>query len=492
MALFAPSLGYALTFDDLGTVVEHPGVQAHGLSLRDLFFRDWWGRAFGDPDGVPTYRPLVTLTFWANQRLGGFFHATNVALYGALLFVAHRLLRLWAGDAMTMTSRLLTIGAFAALAIHADVVPSVTGRGEILTMLFVTLSLLSALSGRLVAAGAAMVCAILCKESAMPMVLLLPFLAARWGVPRRRVALLAGVALLSVLGMVLFRLRVGLPFRAMHLGVEEGNPLYLASFGERLPGAMEILARYGAHSAAGIELCADYSYAELVPTTRWRTAWPFAGAALAIAAIVVVVRTWRSQPRVADAVVAFGASYVVVSQVFSPATASLADRLFFTPSFWVLTAVGLVVSRVRIALPVSIAFIAMQASLAAVSMRMWRDERSLALHTVAMCPHNGRGREMRAHVAHLERDVELTAWQLIARAALYNQFPAAIPEDELSAEWEALPFAQRLAILEKSRPKKYRDALVRGLYLARSGGYRDAEAVIARLVMVANREKPSP
>jgi protein O-mannosyl-transferase len=486
MALFAPSLGYALTFDDLGTVVEHPGVQAHGLSLRDVFFRDWWGRSFGDAEGVPTYRPLVTLTFWVNQRLGGLFHATNVALYGALLFVVHRFLRVWAADAMNATSRLLTVAAFAALAIHADVVPSVTGRGEILTMLFATLALHAALRDRIVAAAAAIVCAILCKESAMPMVLAIPFLAFRWGVPRKRVAVLSGIAVVAVLAMVLFRMRVGLPFRATHVGVEEGNPLYLAAFGERLPGAMEILARYGAHSAAGIDLCADYSYAELVPVTRWRTAWPFIGAILIVLAVVVVVRTWRRNPRVADALLAFAASYVVVSQVLSPATASLADRLFFTPSFWVLTALGLAVGRARIAVPIGVAFIALQAVLASLSMRMWRDERSLALHTVATCPHNGRGREMRAHVAYLDRDVELTAWQLIARAALYNQFPAAVPDEELSAEWETVPFAQRLELLRKSRPQRYRDALVRGLYLARSGGYREAEAVIV-LAMASGR-----
>ena len=205
-------------------------------------------------------------------------------------------------------------------------------------------------------------------------------------------------------------------------------------------------------------------------------------------AIVALVRTWRTHPRIADAIVAFGASYVVVSQVLSPATASLADRLFFFPSFFLLVAIAIPLSRVRLAAPIAFAFIAMQAVLASLSMRMWRDERSLALHTVATCPHNGRGREMRAHVAYLDRDVELTAWQLVARAALYNQFPGAVPDAELSAEWETVSFAERLELLRKSRPAKYRDAVARGLFFARTGGYREAEGLLARVLATASAE----
>lgn len=502
VGLFLPSLRYALTFDDLGTVLEHPGVQSTTLSLRDVFFRDWWGRPFGAPDGVPTFRPLATLTFWLDHRLGHgapwLFHAGNLVWYALLLLALHRLLWTWAGDALRPAHRLLAVATFASLAIHADVVPSVTGRAELLTMLFSVLALQLALARStavaVFGAAAATWLSLLCKESAVPFALALPLLSFRAGVSKRRALAQLGCAAAGVAGVLAFRVAAGLPLRMHHASVEADNTLFRApGFFARLPGAMDVLANYTLHVGTGVDLCADYSYAAFVPSTGWLAVGPLVGAALAALGIGALAVTRRRAPRVADALFGFAACYAIASSILAPATAVLADRLLFFPSFWLVAAGACALARLparthRLVLPALAAFVLAQAALTATTSGRWRDERSLALHTVAYCPHNGRGREMRAHVAWLDGDVEGAAWQLVARAALYNRYPAAVPDEVLSEDWENVPFAERLGRLRAAcTPNQYGDALARATFLARTEGYREAEALLTRMVVPAGK-----
>src|SRR6202042_3437114 len=107
-------------------------------AFEDIVQRDWWGRSRFDSIG--TWRPLATLTFWVDEHLGGgrawLFHLTNILLYAALLVLFERFLQRWCGGALTVQARALAVLVFGTLAIHADVVPSPTGRAEILAALF--------------------------------------------------------------------------------------------------------------------------------------------------------------------------------------------------------------------------------------------------------------------------------------------------------------------------------------------------------------------
>lgn len=481
VALYAPSLGYSLTFDDLGAAVEHPGVQSARLPLRDIFFRDFWGHAFGDPSGVPTYRPVATLSYWLDQRIGHgapwVFHLTNLLLYALLLTVLLRVLRLWLGDQLGDRGRLFVVAAFASLAVHADVVPSVAGRTELLAMtLSLTafgLALRPMAAGRAGLYGAAILGALLSKESALPFVLVIPLLAARAGqrwLPRAAISVACAALVLA------FRSANGLSLRARHIAAEADNPLLIVGLKARLSGAMEVLTRYVEHTVTGIDLCPDYSYATVVPTAGARM---WIGMVLAALATAIFVRAFRT--RVADALFAFAATYVVASHILIPASAVIADRLFFFPSLFLIVAVALAMRRRPIFALAAAAFVVMQAILAASVARMWRDPRSLAQHTVDTCPLNGRGRAMRAHVAYLDGDAATTAWELVVESAIYNQFPRALPEDLIPAAWEALPVVERFVRLRAAlADARYHDALARGMMRARTSGYADAEAWIRR------------
>jgi len=276
-APYASSVASGFTFDDANTILSHPGVGGP-LSVDDLFFRDFWGRSFVHTIG--SWRPVVTPTYWLEWHLGGSrawpFHADNLALYAALLALQALFLKRFFGDALGPAARLVTVGAAGALAIHADVVPSATGRAEILAAVFGLLALLAPLreggpvrlrevaltaGASLLAAGA--------KESALPVALLAPLLAYRWhaarGTDRRGgMVALAAVNALGLAGVVAFRV-LRMPW--WDLGPERAteNSLLAARSGQRLLGAGEVLAGYVQRLVWPARLAPDYSYAGIVP-----------------------------------------------------------------------------------------------------------------------------------------------------------------------------------------------------------------------------------
>jgi hypothetical protein len=464
VAMFAPSLGYSLTFDDLGTVVEHPGVQ--GMSVRDVLLRGFWGHHFGDPEAVPTYRPVVTLTYWLDRHLGRgapwVFHATNLLWYALLLFALFRLLRTW--NIVAPRARLLVVSCFAALAIHADVVPSVTGRTEIMAALFSILALDFALRDNVRWFVPVALLAMFSKESALPFVAVIPLV-----VRKRTIAFAAAASVASVLA---FRFGVGLPFRAAMTGAEADNVLLTRGFVARLPGVFDVLTRYLEHTLTGVELSPDYHYASVVPSSTMFAVRPAIGVVATVLAVLYLRR---------EVLLLFAGSYLVVSSFLMPASAVLADRVFFLPSFFLVLALAIAAERrARVAVPVAVAFAVVQSILAIALSRIWRNERTLAMHVVATYPVNARGRHMRAHIAYLDGDVATTAWELVVESAIYNAYPRALERDAIPASWDARD--DRFALLrDLLGPAAYSAAIARGRVRAHLGGYRDASAFIAEL-----------
>ncbi len=97
----SPSLDSPFQFDDLSL----PGDPAMGSP-------DGWIQILTDP--VRT-RPLTYLTYWANERWGGFdpwgFHAVNLGLFGVMLGAAAVVYR-------RLVPPIAAVGALAILALH--------------------------------------------------------------------------------------------------------------------------------------------------------------------------------------------------------------------------------------------------------------------------------------------------------------------------------------------------------------------------------------
>lgn len=447
-AIWAPTLGAGFTFDDQVTILDQPAVTGP-LSLRALLFRDYWGAPFGRGPG--TFRPVVTASFWLDWHVGGgkpwVFHLVNILLFVGLLAVAEWFLRRLA-PTMGGVARWLTIGVFATLAIHVDVVPSATGRSEILSALFAIAACGFALAEeprpRDVALSLAMFAlALLSKESTLPFAILLAWLALR---RRKRPSIAAGALGLAV-AFVAFRALAGLPFKLSGETHYFANPLHLASPGVRLHAALQSLGHYFGHLVAPIELCPDYGYAALLPTTA--PSWPtFAGVAILLALIAAL---FLRRPAATDAAAGFVAAYVVSSNVLSTASVFVADRVFFLPSFFAVVLVGVCADaweRRRAVALVAAATIVIQGALATIGGTVWRDDERLFAFAVRACP---KGFLTRLNRAQSTRSRDEAAWALVIAVDIFRRFPAPIPDATIPAAWEDEPVERRFSLYRRSR-----------------------------------------
>jgi hypothetical protein len=474
------SVTYGFTLDDANTILGHKGVQGP-FSLEDIVHRDWWGRSRFDTIG--TWRPLPTLTFFVDRHIGGgrpwLFHADNVVLYAALLVLFDRFLRLWCSS-LSRATRLLIVLVFALLAVHADVVPSCTGRAEILAALFSLLAIAIAtctptLSGREASLSAlALFLALLSKESASPMAVLLPFLAHRTHAPKRtstRGGMLGlAVACPLALGATLAFRVLEMPF--MDLGPERAieNPLIAADTTHRLLGALDALGLYTRHLLFGAHLAPDYSFSE-PPLLRDGFAGIALGASVALGLAGLTVVSWQRAPRVSDAAMAFGAAYLSVSNVFVAASA-IADRLVFFPSLWLVVTVGLAMDHAvqrpaprRVLGGVAVFFAALQGVQAVRYASTWRDDVSLLGAAVREYPNVLRMQRNLAHALADLHDDDSAAWHLAIAEAIHGNYPAPVARDAIDPAWDGEPLGERLSHLDRTFGT---DALCRATTRARA------------------------
>jgi hypothetical protein len=493
-APYASSFTFGFTFDDANTILGHRGV-CGSLSVDDLLLRDFWGRSFVDTIG--SWRPVVTLTYWLDWHIGRgrpwLFHAENLALYAALIAVQAAFVRRFFGRALPPASRLVVVGTAAALSIHADVVPSATGRAEIMAALFAMLALLAPLREdgpvrfrEIVLTAGACLLAAGAKESALTVALLTPLLAYRWHTARgtaRRAGVLGLAAANAVVlaGVVMFRL-LRMPW--WNLGPDRAaeNSLLTASPGGRLLGASEVFVDYLQHVMWPVRLAPDYSYAGIVPGHS-----PFR-MALGIAILALVFATsvfcWKRAPGPSDAAIAFAASYVVASNTLVPASA-IADRLFFFPSFWAVTFTALVIqcrsnaSGRRVAGALAVGFACAQARVAARDSARWIDDVTLFASAIDARPNVVRSRRNLAQALAEAGRLEDAAWQLTVANAIFDRYPAPLPSDLLPSSLDREPVPVRLVELRcKVGPSAMDDDVRRAAATFRHWGYGDVAALL--------------
>jgi hypothetical protein len=489
---YLPSLGHGFTLDDANSILDHPGVRGR-LSVDDLLLRDFWGR--GTVNTIGSWRPVATSLFWLAWHVAGGrawpFHAANVAIYAGLLIVADRFLARAFAEGLSATGRLAALGVFAALAIHADVVPSATGATEILAMGFALVALLLPLRrggppgpARILAAAIVSMLAIGSKESAFAVPVLVPVFALVWharrGTARRpEMAALALTQALVLAGVVAFRF-LRMPPAPPGAGRLAENPLIGAGTGTRLLGAAEALARYAGHVAWPARLAPDYSYAAM--DAGHASAFAVAGFALAAGGAASVWAARRGPTGMTAAALGFGASYGIVSHVLAPASVFVADRLFFFPSFWLVVWVALAAERAGRARPalgaIALAFVAGQAWVAARVAARWKNDVTLLTAAIEARPTVARSRRNLAEALAEAGDDGGAAWQMAIAMAIVSRLPAPVDEASFPAAWEGRPLAERVEALRAAEGDAgVRRDLELGALKLRREGYGAAAAV---------------
>ncbi len=238
LALYAPTLSFERTFDDIhqvaapgegrpdgaaGTVsgdapAPREAAQVVGppesRSFAELWTRPYWGSA--ERGGL--YRPVLSTTFWLEGRAHaplGARHALNILLHAAVtLLLVRLLLALGLGSLPAALGGLL----FALHPVHVEAVAGLVGRAELLAALWMLLALglHDRATARLAARAAAPTArAAAPKEPAAPAAL-------------TRTATLAAAAILAFLAAGTKESAWALPFFAAALDMSRGRPLRAA------------------------------------------------------------------------------------------------------------------------------------------------------------------------------------------------------------------------------------------------------------------------
>jgi len=398
LALFTFSSGLSGGFvlDDKFAVLGHRVVQGFAPPL-DAFSLNFWG---GTLDQTPvSYRPLTTLSYVVDQRLLGgspvAFHISSLIWYVGLVLAGWRL----ASRCLPPRAAWAAMALFVVMPVHVENVSSVTGRADVLGLLFGLVACLSVsptiLEGQptaargLVVGGTAFAAALLCKESVAALPLVIAVLAEskrrRHPGPSLVKAHLASLIMAAVLGIyVIFRFSIQ-PGVLSHR--EPDDVVVGATLLEKLGYGLDLLWSYTQLAAAPINLCSGRRFAEVYRPSH---------VSLTIVAGVAVLAaathaTWRDfKKRRHPFVLAGLLSWFLITGLIFAMPESMADRFLLQPSFFLCLAAGpLLITAWENGRPwraiLMLGFTA-EVFLSARQARIWHDEGTLFSHAVKTCP----------------------------------------------------------------------------------------------------------
>jgi protein O-mannosyl-transferase len=387
ITIYAQSLGNGFVWDDEQIIVSNP-------ETRDL---SALGTVLLSPDEFPPYyRPLNRASYLIDYHLFGMdargFHAVS------LLIHATTVLALYALGRCVFETRAPAFAAALLLAIHpvnVEAVEFISGRNNLLALLFAILSVTLLIHGRrrpspglAIASGVAFFLGMLSKESAF---MALPFMAAWlafpkiWGDSRDRQPRLAWLAPHAV------ALAIYLVARAVALGAVVGSaPSSVAGGGaglvSRLVTNVYTVPRY----LALVLFPRDLAIFHVVPSS-----WPVAALVIAWVLIGTTVAYFFVRPSTAATagLIWFALSLVPIANLVPvPTTSLIAERYFYAPAvgLWLLVAEGLRRTALRIGWRATVAVAAVLAVALSVRTvqraRDWHDDLALATSAVRAEP----------------------------------------------------------------------------------------------------------
>jgi tetratricopeptide (TPR) repeat protein len=352
-AVYVDSLGYQFVWDDLTMVVQNPNL----LDLRNLprLLRDDFTTLTSGAMEGHYFRPVMALSLALDATLWGPnpapFHFTNILLHVAVTFLVSCLVL-----AMGATRDVAVLAAliFAIHPVHVEAVAFVSARSDLLPTIAALGCLLAyrraGVPGRYrmpwsLVSLLALVLALLSKESTVilpPLLVLSDLLGSPSSHPHPdrgtwRRALARSLPFWGLTAMFMaFRYAT-----LLHVG---GDRLQGGSLWRRLPGSLEILARYVWLSLVPTHMQPFYSL-------RWPESFLDLGPALGLLAgaslVILLVWCWRRAPMAAFGVAWFLISVIPVLDLvpLSFREMGLTDRYLYLPSVGVSVLFALGITR---------------------------------------------------------------------------------------------------------------------------------------------------
>ncbi|MBK7974753.1 MAG: tetratricopeptide repeat protein [Deltaproteobacteria bacterium] len=391
LAVNAPLSGAGPVYDD-HALVERNALAHAPIQWHSIFTTGYWAGT-GIRQGNE-YRPLTVLSFAAIDPLGvpaqrlanGLLHGAVAVLVGEL---AASLLGLEA-------ARLVAGLVFALHPVHADVLGTLVGRGELLAAALGLAAWRAHLTARPRLAAGAVCAAFLAKESAVviPALMLLGDLSSGDGRPRVRAWL--EVMLGLVLAMAIRLAVMGGLLAVEPIGIGD-NPLVGVAPTFRILSALASFGTAARLTIFPVGLMPDRSSTVAVVRAVFTDPRWIPGALVLVAAALTFVAALRGARAARPWALALGVfvlAYLPVSNLLFPVGTALAERLLYVPSIGVCFALAALLERLgarsRVLATAALAGVLATGSIAAVW--PYRSELAMWQRMVEVAPANPKAR----------------------------------------------------------------------------------------------------
>ncbi len=308
-----------------------------GGNLGQILLHPYWD------SGTALYRPLSIANFAFDLSAFGqspaWFHLENILLYLLACFFIYLLAeRIFKSKAPALAAALL----FLVLPIHTEAVANITGRADILALLFSILAMLESArekKPRFWLVGLWVFLAICSKEiavAAVPLVFLILFFREKsfgrkfWKENFRPI-----YAAILAAAFYFFARFFALTPQNYIGGVKTSmveNPLLYADPISRVATALKVLWMYVSKTFVPLNLCSDYSFNQIPVIHNFESADALLGLAFFILMVFLFFAFIKKQPAVSLGAGIFIFSFLPVSNFFFGIGTIAGERLFLFPS----------------------------------------------------------------------------------------------------------------------------------------------------------------
>ncbi|HEX8516057.1 MAG TPA: tetratricopeptide repeat protein [Bacteroidia bacterium] len=338
--IYANTLGHGFVLDDSSVISDNTMTQGGVSSLKDIFTSAY--RAGQPSANLDLYRPLSKAMFAVEWQLSpdnpAIHHFVNVLLYSFACVLMFLIFSRW--TRINIYILFFSTLIFAVHPIHTEVVANIKSRDEILTMIFLLLSLNAALKyldkQKIVSFISYLFCfflALLSKESAIVYVGLIPlfiyfFTLAPAGT---NIKMTGSAAAVAVLYLIIHRSIIG-SIGLDNIPVIDNSLLSTSSIFLQKLTAVMIMGKYFLLLLFPYPLSCDYSF-NTIPIVSGIADPGFLFSMLFhVFLLVFAIKKFKDKHILSFCILFYLVSMSIASNIFMTIGTHLAERLLFLPS----------------------------------------------------------------------------------------------------------------------------------------------------------------
>lgn len=417
--IYGQSLAGKFVFDDRN-IIANETMLSSLQNIEQTFMSPFWTTDAG------LYRPTTLLSYTLNFIFLGHgpfgFHLINLLLYFFTCSLVYIFLkRLFKKDHLAFFTALL----FLVLPIHSEVVANISGRSEILALLFSLLALIEFTASEKInlwRIGLWVFLAIGAKETAIAIVpIILVVLYIKEGklnieMIKKYFSSVSAVAIGTLFYFFLRFFSLGVD---SFLGVKTTlieNPLIFTDSWSRICTSFKILWLYIEKTFWPANLCSDYSYNQIPITNNFFNFGTIMGFIIFIGAISLIFIYIKKKPIISLSASIFVFSFLPVSNIILPIGTIAGERLMFFPTLGISLLIVYLLYNLYtklknkntkiISLLIFILIISIYATTALIRERVWTSEEKLFLSAGQCAPYSVLSRSNSGAIYLLRGDID--------------------------------------------------------------------------------------